>query len=131
MPIAVRKLSDQEAARAFPRRGRTDLAVDVAALRTLRPGDAAEVALGPLSARALKRRLGRAAQRAGYRLRWARADAGDTLHFQVLAGVPTSTPPTGRRGGARQATATADPGRPAAASGRARRGRPRRAAAQG
>jgi hypothetical protein len=75
----------------------------VAALRTLRPGDAAEVALGPLSARALKRRLGRAAQRAGYRLRWARADAGDTLHFQVLAGVPTSTPPTGRRGGARQA----------------------------
>jgi hypothetical protein len=69
MPVEVRKLSDQEAARTFPRRDRTDLAAELAALQTLHPGDAAEVTLGHLSGRAVKRRLGRAARQAGYRLR--------------------------------------------------------------
>jgi hypothetical protein len=129
MPIQVRKLSDQEAARAFARRGRTVLAAGVAALRRLHPGEAAAVALGPLSARAAKRRLGRAAQQAGYRLRWARADAGATLHVQVLAAGPPSTPSNGRRRGARTATASARPGRPAEAPRSARRGRRGQAAA--
>jgi len=64
----MRKLNQDEAARAFPRRGQMDLSQYVDALAALQPGDAAAMNLGDLTARAAKRRLGQAANQLGYRL---------------------------------------------------------------
>lgn len=43
MPVNLRKLAPDEAQRVFPRRGHQDLSAYVAALRDLRPGDAAGI----------------------------------------------------------------------------------------
>ncbi len=90
--VTLRKLSHEEAARAFPRRGQVDLWEYAAALRALQIGDSAELALDSLSSRAAKRRLGLAATQVGYRLKWASARVDDRLYFRVL-------PATARRAG--------------------------------
>ncbi len=97
MAIKIRKLPPEEAAKAFPRRGQMDLSEYLEALKSLRPGEAAEVELGGLSARALKRRIGQAAKQLGFALRWAREQSGNALRFQVReAGQPKAR--NGRRG---------------------------------
>src|SRR5687767_5937184 len=53
MPVQIRKLGADEAARVFPKRGQMDLSEYADALRELKPGDAAEIDLGNLSSRAL------------------------------------------------------------------------------
>jgi hypothetical protein len=65
VPVRLRKLSQDEAARAFPRRGQMDLSEYTEALRGLQVGESAELDLGGLSSRAAKRRLGRPGRNAG------------------------------------------------------------------
>jgi hypothetical protein len=72
VPLRIRKLSQDEAAQAFPRSGQIDLSEYVAAVRSLQPGDTAVMDLSDLTSRAAKRRLGQAAAQLGRRLRWAR-----------------------------------------------------------
>ena len=99
--VAIRKLTVDEAARAFPGRRQPDLAEYLVALRQVEPGESAEVVLDGLSSRALKRRFGQAAAQLGVRLRWARAASPTGLYFQV-------TPqPTASRPGPRQSTTVA------------------------
>ncbi len=99
MPIRMRKLNQDEAARAFPRRGQMDLSEYVDALTALQPGDAAAMELGDLTARAAKRRLGQAANRLGHRLRWAHATDTLVVSFQVLANAkPRTQKPAGASG---------------------------------
>ena len=124
MPVTLRRLSQDEAARAFPRRGQMDLAEYTEALHGLQIGDSAELDLGNLSVRAAKRRLGQAATQVGYRLKWARASNADRLYFQVLpaAGSAASRGGNGRRGPrrARRAAAPAPaPTQPAVTSAQA------------
>src|SRR5437764_6802421 len=83
VPVQIRKLSSDEAAKVFPKRGQMDLSEYADALRELQPGDAAEIELGSLSSRALKRRLGQAAKQTGYSLKWARDSGSGVLRFQV------------------------------------------------
>src|SRR5438034_224430 len=83
MPVQIRKLTSDEAAKVFPKRGQMDLSEYADALRELQPGDAAEIELGQLSSRALKRRLGQAAKQTGYSLKWARDGGTGVLRFQV------------------------------------------------
>ena len=83
MPVQLRKLPPDEAAKVFPKRGQMDLSEYADALRELRPGDAAEIELAGLSSRALKRRLGQAAKQTGYSLKWARDGGSGVLRFQV------------------------------------------------
>ena len=61
MPLQIRKLSKDEAAKVFPRRGQMDLSEYVEAVSALQPGDTAAMDLGDLTTRAAKRRLGQAA----------------------------------------------------------------------
>lgn len=101
MPIQVRKLTADEIAREFPRRGQMDLSEYTQALRGLRPGDAAEIELGGLSARAVKRRTGQAARQLGFSLRWAAETGGNRLRFLVRPARQQragAAPKTGRRG---------------------------------
>lgn len=88
MPLQIRKLSQDEAVRAFPRRGQMDLSEYVEAVRALQPGDTAAMDLGDLTTRAAKRRLGQAAAQLGRRLRWAAVTDTNVVYFQVLA-APT------------------------------------------
>lgn len=97
MAVQIRRLSADEAAKAFPKRGQMDLTEYVNALRPLQAGDAAEVQLGDLSSRAVKRRVGQAAKQLGYGLKWAREASGNALSFQVRQGA-TSRAHNGRRG---------------------------------
>jgi len=120
MPIQIRKLSNDEVARTFPRRGQMDLSEYVAALRDLQAGDSAEMELGGLSVRAAKRRLGQAATQLGHRLKWARTTSDERLYFQVLPGASSGD---GRR---RRSTAAATSEASATAAAPRRRGRPRR-----
>ena len=83
MPVQIRKLRPEEAEKVFPKRGHMDLSEYAEALRGLQPGDAAEVELGDLTSRALKRRLGQAAKQNGVALRWARESGGNVLRFQL------------------------------------------------
>jgi hypothetical protein len=85
VPLQIRKLGQDEAAKAFPRRGQMDLSEYVEAVSGLQPGDTAAMDLGDLTTRAAKRRLGQAAAQLGHRLRWARATDTDVVYFQVLA----------------------------------------------
>ena len=87
VPLQIRKLSQDEAAKAFPRRGQMDLSEYVEAVSGLQPGDTAAMDLGDLTTRAAKRRLGQAAAQLGHRLRWARATDTDVVYFQVLLGA--------------------------------------------
>ncbi len=99
MPVQIRKLSSDEAAKVFPKRGQMDLSEYTDALGELQPGDAAEIELGPLSSRALKRRLGQAAKQTGYSLKWARDGGTGVLRFQVREARGTAPKPrNGRRG---------------------------------
>jgi hypothetical protein len=91
--VTLRKLSREEAARAFARRGQTDVSEYVAALHALKIGESAEIALDGLSSRAVKRRLGLAATQVGYRLKWATIGVDDRLYFRVM---PATTGSTGR-----------------------------------
>jgi hypothetical protein len=84
MPVAIRKLSAEEAHGAFSRRSQQDLSDYVDALRTLEPGQAAAVERQDLSDRALKRRLGQAARTLGYRLNWSRHKTAEMLDFQFV-----------------------------------------------
>ena len=104
MPVQVRKLSAEEAAALFPKRGQMDLSEYTAALSGLRPGDAAEVQMGGLSSRALKRRVGQAARQLGFALKWARDTGSDAMRFQVRELSPTRAR-DGRRGRRRGAAA--------------------------
>jgi hypothetical protein len=87
VPLQIRKLSQDEAAEAFPRRGQMDLSEYVEAVSALQPGDTADLDIGDLTTRAAKRRLGQAAAQYGRRLRWARATDTDVVYFQVLLGA--------------------------------------------
>jgi hypothetical protein len=97
--VQIRKLTSEEASKYFPKRGQMDLTAYTEALRGLQPGDAAQIDLGGLSSRAMKRRLGQAAKQEGYTLRWARESSGDVLRFQVRdAQSAQSRARNGRRG---------------------------------
>src|SRR5437016_14179602 len=99
VPVQIRKLSTDEAAKVFPKRGQMDLSEYTDALRELQPGDAAEIELGALSSRALKRRLGQAAKQTGYSLKWARDGGTGVLRFQVREARGAQTRArNGRRG---------------------------------
>jgi len=87
VPLQIRKLSQDEAAKAFPRRGQMDLSEYVEAVSALQPGDCVAMDLGDLTTRSAKRRLGQAAALLGRRLRWARATDADVVYFQVVAGM--------------------------------------------
>jgi hypothetical protein len=89
--VTLRKLSREETAQAFARRGQTDVSEYVAALRALRVGDSAEIALDGLSRSSAKRRLGLAATQVGYRLKWAPARGDNRLYFRVLPAIAGST----------------------------------------
>jgi hypothetical protein len=89
MPIAIRKLETEEAARAFPRRGQVDVGAYADALSELRAGDAIAVRLADLSSRALKRRFSLAARELGYRITWAK-QAGDGELFLRVVQVPVN-----------------------------------------
>jgi hypothetical protein len=102
--VQIRKLSAEEAAKVFPKRGQMDLSEYAGALSQLQPGDAAEIELGGLSSRALKRRLGQAAKQTGYSLKWARDTGGGALRFQVREARGGQTRArNGRRGRRRKA----------------------------
>src|SRR5919202_2743690 len=103
VPVQIRKLSSDEAAKVFPKRGQMDLSEYSDALRQLQPGDAAEISLGGLSSRALKRRLGQAAKQTGYSLKWGRDTGGGALRFQVREARGGARPRNGRRGRRRKA----------------------------
>ncbi|GAC1313477.1 MAG: hypothetical protein NVSMB2_01440 [Chloroflexota bacterium] len=99
VPVQIRKLTNDEAAKVFPKRGQMDLSEYADALRELQPGDAAEIELGSLSSRALKRRLGQAAKQTGYALKWARDGGTGVLRFQVRESRGAQVKPrNGRRG---------------------------------
>ena len=125
MAISIRKLAPEEVQRAFPRRGQQDLSEYVAALREIKPGEAASIDRQGLSDRAIKRRLGQAAKSLGYRFKWSRQSSPDELYLQVL-GAPSSQATNGRR---RRRAASVE-GAPAAEAPaqRAKRGRRSRAA---
>jgi len=93
--VTLRKLRQEEAARAFPRSGQTDVSEYAAALRALKIGDSAEFALDGLSSRAAKRRFGLAATQVGYLLKWASTTVDDRLYFRVL--VATASPARAER----------------------------------
>jgi hypothetical protein len=83
LSLTIRKLTSEEVAKLFPKRGQMDLTDYVEALRSLKPGDAGEAPVSGLTSRALKRRLGQAAKQLGYTLRWAREQSATSLRFQV------------------------------------------------
>jgi hypothetical protein len=65
VPLQIRKLSQDEAAEAFPRRSQMDRSEHVEAVSALQPGDTAAMDLGDLTTRAVKRRMGQAAAQLG------------------------------------------------------------------
>src|SRR5437868_13638414 len=89
VPVQIRKLSSDEAAKVFPKRGQMDLSEYTDALRELQPGDAAEIELGSPSRRALKRRLGAAAKETGYSGKRARDGGTRVLRMRVSGGRRT------------------------------------------
>jgi len=104
VPVQIRKLSSDEAAKVFPKRGQMDLSEYTDALGELQPGDAAEIELGSLSSRALKRRLGQAAKQTGYSLKWARDGGTGVLRFQVREARGTQPKARNGRRGRRRRT---------------------------
>ncbi len=63
MPVSIRKLSSDEAAKVFPKRGQMDLSEYADALRELSPGDAAEIQVREARGAAPKARNGRRGRR--------------------------------------------------------------------
>lgn len=104
MQVQIRKLAPEESAKFFPKRGQMDLSEYAEALRGLEAGDAAEIELGGLSSRAMKRRLGQAAKQSGKTLRWARETSGDVLRFQVRDSQGAQPKPRNGRRGRRRRT---------------------------
>src|ERR687884_1638131 len=96
MAISIRKLAPEEGQRVFPRRGQQDLSEYVAALREIKPGEAASIDRQGLSDRAIKRRLRQAAKSLGYRVKWSRQSSREELYFQ-LVGTPPTRATNGRR----------------------------------
>jgi hypothetical protein len=137
VPLQIRKLSQDEAVRAFPRRGQMDLSEYVEAVRALQPGDTAAMDLGDLTTRAAKRRLGQAAAQLGRRLRWALSTDSGVVYFQVLAAAtPRGQTPAGPAaakprlvspGASASPDATPEPSSAPAPSSQPKRGRPRKA----
>ena len=105
VPVSIRKLTSDEAAKVFPKRGQMDLSEYADALRELQPGDAAEIDLAGLSSRALKRRLGQAAKQTGYSLKWARDSGSGQLRFQVREARGAAPKARNGRRGRRRRTA--------------------------
>jgi len=64
--IKLRKLSGDETASVFPRRGQMDLSEYLQALSALQPGDVGAMELGDLTSRAAKRRIGLSAAQLGF-----------------------------------------------------------------
>jgi hypothetical protein len=83
MPINLRKLTETETARFFPRGVSIPQAEYIEALRGLKPGDVAEAVRGNVSSRAFKRRLTLAAKHLGLALRYAREASQEAVRFQV------------------------------------------------
>lgn len=96
MPVEIRRLSEDEIARYFPKRGQMDLTEYSAELRQLKPGEGAEIHPDDLTQRAVKRRWGQAAKQLGYTLKWSRDENADTMRFQVRE-APSSRSGDGRR----------------------------------
>ena len=93
MPFTIRKLSGDDAARYFPARPLQDLTEYQDALRALNPDDVAEVQLGDVSQRAMKRRLTTAAKPLGITLQYSTQSAEGSIGFRVKQAVsPTATP---------------------------------------
>jgi hypothetical protein len=108
MPIAIRKLEAEEAARAFARAGRLDVGEYADALRGLRAGDAIAVSMDHLSSRTLKRRFSLAAKQLGYRITWAKQVGDGEVYLRVVQ-VPVDGTSWGgrpRKARARQAAAS-------------------------
>lgn len=100
--VNIRPLTHDEAAAVFPRRGQLDISDYIDALRTISPGEAAEIDLEGLSRRSVKRRMGMAARHLGTSLKWARTfDDEDILIFQVRAVPALPKVPRQRRSLAR------------------------------
>lgn len=96
--VAFRRLEPAEVASAFPKRGQMDLTEYSDALQDLNPGDAMEVSLDGLTTRAMKRRLGMAANTRGLALKFSRQEDPGTLYFQVRAqNTRPANPNDGRR----------------------------------
>ena len=83
MPIDIRKLTQEEAARFFPRGVSAPAAEYIEALRGLRPGDYAEAFKGNITSRAFKRRLTLAAKHLGLALKYAKEAGDEAIRFQV------------------------------------------------
>jgi hypothetical protein len=96
MPIAIRKLDAEEAARAFARGGQLDLSEYADALTGLRAGDAIAVSMDHLSNRTLKRRFRLAAKQLGYRITWAKQVGDGEVYLRVVQ-VPVDGTGWGRR----------------------------------
>lgn len=97
--VHIRPLTNDEAAAVFPRRGQLDISDYIEALRSVSPGEAAEIDLDGLTRRSVKRRMGMAARQLGTTLKWARTfEDEDILIFQVRNGSPAvpKTPRTRR-----------------------------------
>lgn len=84
-----RELDPEEAERAFPKRGQMDLSAYEAFLGNFKVGAVVEIDLGGLSERAMKRRLGQAANRINVRLKFKEKENGKLL-IQIRD-VPVAT----------------------------------------
>ncbi len=93
VPVRIRKLTGDDAARYFPARHQQDVAEYVDALRGLGAGDVAEVQVGDVGEHAMKRRLTTAAKQLGMTLQWAKkADRPGVIGFRVKEAKPASAP---------------------------------------
>ena len=90
MSVTIRKLSDAESAAYFGRPGAQARSAYVDALRELDEGDAAEITLGDVSARATKSRLSRAAKQLGLTLTYAKTPSDGVLYVRVQAAKPVA-----------------------------------------
>jgi hypothetical protein len=82
--VVLTKLSEEQTAKVFPKRGQMDLTEYIDALAELEVGDAVSVELNGMTPRALKRRLSAAATARDATLKWAKADGeARVLSFQL------------------------------------------------
>lgn len=107
MTVLIRRLSEEEASQAFPKRGQMDLSEYEDALRDAQPGDAFEITLNGLTVRALKRRIGQAVKHvhgahASVKYRLVSSDDGQNVQFMLR--VPPENE-SRRRGRPRRAAA--------------------------
>ena len=91
MPINIRRLTQDETSKFFPRGIGVPQVEYIDALRGLRPGDVAEAVRGNVSGRAFKRRLTLAAKHLGLALHYAKEAGEEAVRFQVRQ--PRTQPP--------------------------------------